>query len=144
MSIDFSKAPEGATHYSPAHEKFYRDGGDGAPLCFDATEGTWFASFTYKNINELTAIPTFEPLVSVEDAPTPGSKHDPVNRPTHYASGGIECIEAIKASMSREAFLGYLKGNVQKYLWRYEKKANPVEDLKKARWYLDRLIAEQE
>jgi hypothetical protein len=46
--------------------------------------------------------------------------------------------------MSREAFLGYLKGNVQKYLWRYEKKVNPVEDLKKARWYLERLIAEQE
>jgi hypothetical protein len=33
---------------------------------------------------------------------------------------------------------------VQKYLWRYEKKVNPVEDLKKARWYLERLIAEQE
>lgn len=76
MSIDFSKAPEGATHYSPAHAKFYRDGGDGAPLCFDATDGTWFASFTYKNINELAPIPTFEPFVSVEDAPTTGSKHD--------------------------------------------------------------------
>ena len=87
---------------------------------------------------------SFEPFLSVEGAPTLGSKHDPVNRPAHYASGGVECIEAIKASMSREAFLGYLKGNVQKYLWRYEKKANPVEDLKKARWYLDRLIAEQE
>lgn len=86
----------------------------------------------------------FEQFLSVEDAPTIGSKHDPVNRPSHYASGGIECIEAIKASMSREAFLGYLKGNVQKYMWRYEKKANPVEDLKKARWYQERLIAEQE
>jgi hypothetical protein len=83
-------------------------------------------------------------FVSVEDSPTTGSKHDSVNRPSHYASGGVECIEAIKASMSREAFLGYLKGNVQKYLWRYEKKANPPEDLKKARWYLERLIAEQE
>lgn len=83
-------------------------------------------------------------FVSVEDATTTGSEHDSVNRPTHYASGGIECIEAIKASMGQEAFLGYLKGNVQKYLWRYEKKVNPVEDLKKARWYLERLIAEQE
>ena len=87
---------------------------------------------------------SFEPLLRVEDAPPTGSKHDPVNRPSHYASGGVECIEAIKASMSREAFLGYLKGNVQKYLWRYEKKVNHVEDLKKARWYLERLIAEQE
>jgi len=87
---------------------------------------------------------SIEQFVSVEDAPTIGSKHDPVNRPSHYASGGIDCIEAIKASMSREAFLGYLKGNVQKYMWRYEKKVNPVEDLKKARWYMERLIAEQE
>ena len=144
MSIDFSKAPEGATHYSQDHEEFYRDVGDGVPLCFNEDMGEWFVSFKHKNIDELTFIPRFEPFVSVEDAPTPGSKHDSVNRPAHYASGGIECIEAIKASMSREAFLGYLKGNVQKYLWRYEKKANPVEDLKKARWYLDRLIAEQE
>jgi hypothetical protein len=45
-------------------------------------------------------------FVSVEDSPTTGSKHDSVNRPSHYASGGVECIEAIKASMSREAFLG--------------------------------------
>lgn len=72
------------------------------------------------------------------------SKHDPVNSPSHYASGSVECIDAIKASMTREAFLGYLKGNVQKYLWRYEKKANPVEDLKKAQWYLARLVSEQE
>jgi hypothetical protein len=85
-----------------------------------------------------------EPFVSVEDAPTHGSKHDPVNHPSHYASGGIECIEAIKASMSREAFLGYLKGNVQKYVFRYEKKVAPWEDLKKARWYLERLIKEIE
>ena len=84
----------------------------------------------------------FEPFVSVEDAAT-AKLHDPVNNPSHYASGGIECIEAIKASMSHEAFLGYLKGNVQKYTWRYEKKVNPAEDLKKAQWYLSKLIDEQ-
>lgn len=65
---------------------------------------------------------------------------DMVNHPSHYADGNIECIEAIEASMTKEAFCGYLKGNVQKYFWRYEKKINPVEDLKKARWYNDRLI----
>ena len=78
-----------------------------------------------------------EPFVSVEDC-------DPVNRPSHYTAGGIECIDAIKASMSTEAFLGFLKGNVQKYMWRYEKKVAPVEDLKKAQWYLSKLIEEQE
>lgn len=72
------------------------------------------------------------------------TKHDPVNRPSHYTAGGIECIDAIKASMSTEAFLGFLKGNVQKYIWRYEKKVAPVEDLKKAQWYLSKLIEEQE
>ena len=71
-------------------------------------------------------------------------KNDPVNHPSHYASGGIECIEAIKASMTHEAFCGYLKGNVQKYLWRYEKKVAPVEDIKKASWYITRLIEEVE
>lgn len=70
--------------------------------------------------------------------------NDNVNHPSHYTTGGIECIDAMKASMNSEAFLGYLKGNIQKYLWRYEKKLAPAEDLKKARWYLDRLIAEVE
>lgn len=65
---------------------------------------------------------------------------DMVNHPSHYADSTIECIEAIEASMTQEAFCGYLKGNAQKYFWRYEKKINPVEDLKKARWYTDRLI----
>lgn len=72
------------------------------------------------------------------------STPDPVNQPQHYASGEIECIDAIRASMTKEAFCGYLKGNVQKYMWRYEKKINPVEDIKKARWYSERLIKELE
>ena len=80
----------------------------------------------------------FERFVSVEDGA------DMVNNPSHYADSAIECIDAIAASMSRDAFLGYLKGNVQKYIWRYEKKAKPAEDLKKARWYLNRLILELE
>lgn len=86
----------------------------------------------------------FEPFTGCEDAQPTGSKHDPVHSPSHYASGCVECIDAIAAGMSEEAFLGYLKGNVMKYMWRYEKKANPTEDLKKARWYLDRLIKEQQ
>ena len=69
---------------------------------------------------------------------------DAVNHPSHYTGAWIECIDAIKASMTPDALSGYLKGNVQKYLWRYEKKVNPVEDLKKARWYLDYLINELE
>ena len=72
----------------------------------------------------------------------PQGKEDVVNRPHHYNSGNIECIDAIKESMEPEQFLGYLKGNCLKYLWRYEYKGKPVEDLRKARWYLERLIKE--
>jgi hypothetical protein len=69
---------------------------------------------------------------------------DPVNSPRHYSGGnGVECIDAIRGSMSRVEFLGYLRGNVQKYVWRYESKGG-VEDLKKARWYLCRMIGELE
>jgi hypothetical protein len=68
-----------------------------------------------------------------------GRASDPVN-PSHYKQGGIECIEAIKA-VTGEGFIGYVWGNVLKYLWRWPKKGG-VDDLKKARWYLDRLIKE--
>jgi hypothetical protein len=64
---------------------------------------------------------------------------DFVNHPPHY-QGTIECIEAIEASMSSEAFKGALKANVLKYVWRYEGKGG-VESLQKAQWYLSRLIA---
>ena len=65
---------------------------------------------------------------------------DAIN-PNHYKTGDVEAIEAIKSSMTQEAFYGYLKGNVLKYVWRFEKK-NRLEDLKKANWYLKRLTDE--
>ena len=68
---------------------------------------------------------------------------DNVNNPEHYISGDIECIDAIKASMDKDSFCGFLKGNVMKYLWRYKLKNNPIEDLKKAQWYLNKLIENQ-
>ena len=58
--------------------------------------------------------------------------------PDHY-KGAVECIDAIRASMSQEAFRGYLKGNIIKYSWRYEKKGL-IEDLRKAQVYLNWLI----
>lgn len=74
-----------------------------------------------------------------------GIEHnDPVSHPSHYTKGGVECIDAIKASMTEEAFKGFLKGNVMKYVYRYESKSKPLEDLKKAKWYLEKLISEVE
>jgi hypothetical protein len=66
---------------------------------------------------------------------------DVVNKPSHYNSGGVECIEAIEASMELEAFQGYLKGNILKYIWRMSYKGKALEDCKKSQWYLNKLIS---
>ena len=64
-------------------------------------------------------------------------KFDPITRPKHYvARGGIEPFDFIHSNQ-----LGFAIGNIIKYVVRYEEK-NGVEDLEKARWYLDRLISE--
>ena len=71
-------------------------------------------------------------------------KTDMVNHPPHYQSdNGIECIDAIRAQMTEDQFAAYCQGNIVKYLWRWRQKAG-VESLKKARWYLDRMIGELE
>lgn len=69
--------------------------------------------------------------------------NDPVNSPSHYTAGGIETIDYMKAKMSPEQFQGYLIGNVLKYASRFQYK-NGVEDLKKAQWYLNKLISVSE
>ena len=70
---------------------------------------------------------------------------DAVDHPAHYNlhENGIECIDAIQASMSRAGFQDYLKGTAIKYLWRYREKSEPLQDLKKAQWFLERLILEE-
>lgn len=63
-----------------------------------------------------------------------------VDHPSHYCGDGkIECIAALKDAMTKEEFEGFCKGNVMKYLWRSNKK-NGVEDLKKAQWYMNKLV----
>jgi len=68
-------------------------------------------------------------------------KGDPVNNPPHYNQGLIECIDAIRAMLSHEEFIGYLRGNSLKYRWRFRYK-NGVQDLEKAEWYENRLKEE--
>lgn len=65
--------------------------------------------------------------------------NDAVHHPEHYTKGAVECIDAIRASMTVAAYRGYLKGNVLKYIWRYEEK-DGVESLEKAQVYLGWLI----
>jgi predicted transcriptional regulator len=61
-----------------------------------------------------------------------------VNSPAHYNSGSVECIDAIESMLTKEEFIGFLRGNILKYQWRYKQK-NGAEDLKKAQWYFDKL-----
>ncbi len=68
---------------------------------------------------------------------------DNVQHPNHYCTGGVECIAAIRASMDRDGFLDYCKGNVMKYVWRWRGKGG-LEDLKKAGVYLNWMIEELE
>lgn len=77
------------------------------------------------------------PWATKEEPPV--IQEDTVNHPSHYTDGGIECIEAIEAALSNEEFRGYCKGNCIKYNWR-ERHKGGTESLKKAQWYLDRLI----
>ena len=71
---------------------------------------------------------------------------DNVEKPNHYTFGKYECIDVIE-ELSKQNNLkgieGFLYGNIIKYLWRYKHK-NGIEDLHKARWYLDRLILNTE
>jgi hypothetical protein len=67
-------------------------------------------------------------------------KADMVNAPPHYTVGGIETIDYIKAKLTPEEFIGYLKGNVIKYTSRAGKKDDIVQDLEKAQWYMNRQI----
>lgn len=60
----------------------------------------------------------------------------------HYTHGNIECIDYLKDNMDPAMFMGFLEGNTKKYLHRYRYKGKPVEDLEKAKVYLDWLIKE--
>ena len=66
------------------------------------------------------------------------AEHDPVNHPKHYTShpSGVECITVTE-------HMNFCVGNAIKYLWRSEQK-NGLEDLRKARWYIDREIQRRE
>jgi hypothetical protein len=69
---------------------------------------------------------------------------DEVNNPAHYTAGGIETIDYMRAKASPEEFRGYLRLNALKYLSRAGLKGDAVTDLKKAAWYINRLIGDLE
>ena len=68
---------------------------------------------------------------------------DVVNNPKHYQLDcGVEVIDIIGSTLTPEAYMGYLKGNVIKYILRADKK-NKRQDLEKAQWYLNRILDEE-
>ena len=67
---------------------------------------------------------------------------DMVNSPPHYCQDGdIECIDAIRAALGKEGFAAFCRGNAIKYNWRMSHK-NGLEDIAKARWYMNKLLEE--
>jgi hypothetical protein len=101
--------------------------------CEDGDELSWYADPKLWHDN-------FEPYVEVQEGFTLG---DNVNNPSHYGQGKIEAIEYISDFLTKEEYQGYLRGNIAKYLHRFPYK-NGIEDLRKAQWYLERLIQEVE
>lgn len=65
---------------------------------------------------------------------------DPVNKPAHYNLGKVECIDALEAAtITLTGIEAVCTANAIKYLWRWKEK-NGAEDLKKAKWYIERLL----
>lgn len=73
-------------------------------------------------------------------APEGSIDSDMVNSPDHYTHNGIEAINVIEAKLTDEQYQGYLQGSVMKYLLRSNYKGKRKEDLKKAQWYLNKLV----
>ena len=74
-----------------------------------------------------------------------GKHEDPVNHPSHYTAGGVECIDAITAALCKyeDPVDAWLAGQVIKYLWRAPLKGKYKEDIEKAQFYLNRLVDKQ-
>ena len=72
--------------------------------------------------------------------PVESEEHDNVNSPQHY-QGKVECIDCIEsATAGLNGIEAYCTGNAIKYLYRWKKK-NGIEDLKKAKYYIDKIIS---
>lgn len=79
-------------------------------------------------------------IIAYKIAVSSDEEPDVVNHPSHYTNGKVECIDAIEsATVGKTGIEAVCAANVIKYLWRYEDK-NGLEDIKKAQWYLNKLI----
>jgi hypothetical protein len=142
---------------SAREDRLYSERGRSEPVSWDAADAeskTIGSSSSGSNERgrSVSEAPWFTPVEESECkdgvCPVPWLtkpiiQEDVVNHPSHYTEGGVECIEAIEAQLSHEEYRGYLKGCIAKYVWR-ERHKGGLESLKKARWYLERLIELEE
>lgn len=63
---------------------------------------------------------------------------DPVNHPSHYTQGKVECIDAMEQVFGKEAVINFAICNCWKYLWRMDYKGNRNQDIEKAIWYFNK------
>ena len=122
-----------------------RDGCKGCPFLLEDTDGYQEGFCSISAIEDIGIERLTERLKQLDSSYVPSEKlSDNINSPAHYKRGGMECIEAIRAACEGlEGAEAYYVGNVIKYVWRFKGK-NGVEDLKKARKYLDWLIEQEE
>ena len=118
--------------------------------CFEHPGEEWYVSesdvdffMDLKLQTPMEIVDSYYESKATTDIPK-GVEDDPVESPSHYSSDKIECVDYLKDNMPFEAFIGGLEWNVKKYLHRWRRKGKPVEDLRKASWYLNRLINELE
>ena len=105
-----------------------------------ASDWRWRWGDNWTNIIAYKIAVNSDEELSVVYEPVDLLSHDVVNHPSHYTNGKVECIDAIEsATVGKTGIEAVCVANVIKYLWRYEDK-NGLEDIKKAQWYLNKLI----
>ena len=129
---DFEGAPEWAMYRDECRNKYFWSEG--------YSVGDRFKGVNSDDVWEYDGSECKSVIIAQREPVT----NDNINHPSHYTQGGIECIDAITAAtVGKTGIEAVCVANVVKYLWRYEEK-NGLEDVKKARWYLERLIKELE
>ena len=145
-NIDWSKAPEWASRvvkFSGKDDSYWAGCGNCQKI-----EGTIVYVMGSDDYEILSIRPDKwqegeERMNNIAQNGNDGAAYDAVNHPEHYQSeSGIECIDAIRASLGLDGFVAYCRGNAIKYAWRSGKKANHAEDLRKAAWYLEKAASE--
>jgi hypothetical protein len=136
MEVDWSKAPEWATHALTTGSKWSALSSTTGEIRFARYDD---GRYYYGQDEELYYTICDKHWIVLEERPEESA--DMVNHPPHYQSdNGIECIDAIRAALGKEGFIAYCRGNAIKYTWR-DKKDNK-EDYNKACWYLNRAAVE--